>query len=102
MRWFAGAGLFDLDEAAELLNFGVCLGFMAVNLSVVGNYCVRHRERRFTRVWANLMCPLAGFVICFYTWLSIALAIRLGALWTVAGIQYLAAQTGGFRRKLSA
>jgi hypothetical protein len=27
--------------------------------------------------------------------------MRLGALWTVAGILYLAIQTGGFRRNLN-
>ena len=98
-----GAALLDLDEAAELVNFGACLGFMAVNLAVLGHYFVRRRERAISRLWANLICPLAGFVICFYIWLSISpLAMRLGAVWTVVGLLYLAVQTGGFRRKLSA
>lgn len=97
-----GAILLDLDQAAEVVNFGACLGFMAVNLSVLGHYYLRRRERSASRVWANLICPLAGFVICFYIWLSISpLAMRLGALWTVAGIVYLAVQTGGFRRNLN-
>lgn len=97
-----GAALLDLDEAAEVVNFGACLGFMAVNLSVLSHYFMRRRERSVSRIWGNLICPVAGFVICFYIWLSISpLAMRLGALWTVAGILYLAVQTGGFRRKLS-
>ncbi len=97
-----GAALLDLDEAAEVVNFGACLGFMAVNLSVLSHYFMRRRERGISRLWANLICPVAGFVICFYIWLSISpLAMRLGAVWTVAGILYLAVQTGGFRRKLS-
>ena len=97
-----GAILLDLDQAAEVVNFGACLGFMAVNLSVLGHYYLRRRERGASRVWSNLICPIAGFVICFYIWLSISpLAMRLGALWTVAGILYLAVQTGGFRRNLS-
>jgi putrescine importer len=97
-----GAILLDLDQAAEVVNFGACLGFMAVNLSVLGHYYLRRRERRASRVWSNLICPIAGFVICFYIWLSISpLAMRLGALWTVAGILYLAVQTGGFRRNLN-
>jgi len=98
-----GGVLLDLDQAAELVNFGACLGFMAVNLSVLSHYFVRRRERGVSRLWANLVCPLAGFVICFYIWLSISpLAMRLGALWTVAGVLYLAGQTSGFRRKLNA
>lgn len=97
-----GGVLLDLDQAAELVNFGACLGFMAVNLSVLSHYFVRRGERGVSRLWANLVCPLAGFVICFYIWLSISpLAMRLGALWTMAGILYLAVQTGGFRRKLN-
>jgi amino acid transporter len=97
-----GAILLDLDQAAEVVNFGACLGFMAVNLSVLGYYFLRRRERGISRLWANLICPIAGFVICFYIWLSISpLAMRLGAVWTVAGILYLAVQTGGFRRNLN-
>jgi amino acid transporter len=97
-----GAILLDLDQAAEVVNFGACLGFMAVNLSVLGHYYLRRHERGVARVWSNLICPIAGFVICFYIWLSISpLAMRLGALWTVAGILYLAVQTGGFRRNLN-
>jgi amino acid transporter len=98
-----GAILLDLDQAAEVVNFGACLGFMAVNVSVLGHYFVRRRERRASRLWANLICPVAGFAICFYIWLSISpLAMRLGAVWTVAGLLYLAVQTGGFRRNLNA
>ena len=97
-----GALLLDLDQGAELVNFGACLGFMAVNLSVLGHYFVRLRQRSASRIWVNLVCPVLGFAICFYIWLSISpLAMRVGALWTVAGIVYLAAQTGGFKRKLN-
>jgi amino acid transporter len=97
-----GALLLDLDKAAEVVNFGACLGFMAVNLSVLGHYYVRRRERGLSCLWTNLVCPLLGFAICFYIWLSISsLAMQLGAMWAAAGIVYLAVQTGGFRRKLS-
>lgn len=95
-----GGVLLDLDQAAEVVNFGACLGFMAVNLSVLSHYFVGRRERSIRRLWANLVCPLAGFVICFYIWLSISpLAMRLGAAWTLAGILYLAVQTSWFRRR---
>ena len=97
-----GGLVFDLDQSAELVNFGACLGFMAVNLSVLGHYFVRLRQRSGSGAWTNFVCPVLGFVICFYIWLSISpLAMRVGALWTAAGIAYLAVQTGGFRRKLS-
>ncbi len=97
-----GAMLLDLDQGAELVNFGACLGFMAVNLSVLGHYFVRLRQRGVSRIWANVICPALGFAICFVIWLSISpLAMRVGALWTVAGLLYLGVQTGGFKRKLS-
>ncbi len=97
-----GALLVDLDRGAELVNFGACLGFMAVNLSVLGHYFVRLRQRSGARVWANVACPVLGFAICFYIWLSISpLAMRVGALWTAVGITYLAVQTRGFRQSLN-
>ena len=97
-----GALLLNLDQSAELVNFGACLGFMAVNLSVLGHYFVRLQHRRGFRIWTNLVSPALGFAICFYIWMSISsLAMRVGALWTAVGITYLAVQTGGFKRKLS-
>ncbi len=98
-----GGGLiFDLDTGAELVNFGACLGFMAVNLSVLAHYFIRLRQRDRAGMWANLVCPILGFAICFDIWLSISpLAKRVGAVWTLLGIAYLAVQTGGFKRKLT-
>jgi putrescine importer len=97
----AGALLLDLDQAAELVNFGACLGFMAVNLAVLGYYFVRQRERCISRLWANLFCPLAGFLVCFCIWLSIShLAMRVGILWTIAGTLYFVIRTGSFKRKM--
>jgi putrescine importer len=71
-------------------------------VSVISHYFVRLGERSGAHIWTNLVCPVLGFAICFYIWLSISpLAMRVGAWWTVAGIVYLAVQTGGFKRKLS-
>jgi amino acid transporter len=96
-----GALLLDLDEGAELVNFGACLGFMAVNLSVPGHYFWRLGKRGTALIWTNLLSPLLGFAICFYIWLSISpLAMRVGAVWTIIGLIYLAMQTRGFRRAL--
>ena len=98
----AGGLLFDLDTGAELVNFGACLGFMAVNLSVLAHYFVRLRQRNGAGIWANLVCPILGFAICFYIWLSISLlAMRVGAVWTAAGIAYLIMQNGRFKRKVT-
>jgi putrescine importer len=78
--------LLDLDKAAELVNFGACAGFMFVNLSVIAHYFVRLR-----RGWlASLLSPAIGFLICLWIWLSVSpLAMRVGALWSLAGVGYL-------------
>jgi amino acid transporter len=78
--------LLDLDKAAELVNFGACAGFMAVNLSVIGWYFVRQRRGW----WASLVSPAIGFAVCLWIWLSVStLAMKVGALWTLAGVLYL-------------
>ncbi len=97
-----GALLLDEDRSGELVSFGACFGLMAVNLSVLGHYFIRLRQRSGSQIWTNLICPLLGFAICFYMWLSASLlAMQVGALWVAAGIGYLALQTSGFKRKLS-
>jgi len=81
------AGLvLDLDKAAELVNFGACAGFMVVNLSVIGHYFFRLRRGW----WGALVAPSIGFLICLWIWLSVSsLAMKVGAVWTVAGVAYL-------------
>jgi putrescine importer len=82
--------LLDLDKAAELVNFGACAGFMVVNLCVIGHYFVRRRERRSVSAWRYLVSPAIGFLVCLWIWLSVSpLAMKVGALWSLAGIAYL-------------
>lgn len=85
-----GALLLDLDKAAELVNFGACAGFMAVNLSVIGCYFFRRNARHLSGLWKYLISPLIGFSVCLWIWLSVSpLAIRVGLLWSLAGVLYL-------------
>jgi putrescine importer len=85
-----GALLLDLDKAAELVNFGACAGFMAVNLSVIGCYYFRRGDRRLSGFWKYFISPLIGFSVCLWIWLSVSpLAIRVGLLWSLAGVLYL-------------
>jgi amino acid transporter len=82
--------LLDLDKAAELVNFGACAGFMVVNLSVIGHFFVRRKERGLARSWRYLTSPAIGFLICLWIWLSVSsLAMKVGALWSLAGVLYL-------------
>ena len=85
-----GGLLLNLDKAAELVNFGACAGFMIVNLSVIGHYYVRLRRNPLT----SLVWPAVGFLICLWIWFSVStLAMKVGALWTAAGVAYLVFQT---------
>lgn len=84
--------LLDLDKAAELVNFGACAGFMAVNLSVIGHYFVRRRERSNFALLTNLVSPVIGFLVCLWIWLSVSsLAMKVGTIWSIAGVIYLLA-----------
>jgi amino acid transporter len=81
----AGLAL-DLDKAAELVNFGACAGFMVVNLSVIGHYFVLQRRGW----WRYLLSPTIGFLVCLWIWLSVSpLAMKVGGLWSLAGLVYL-------------
>jgi len=81
-----GGLLLNLDKAAELVNFGACAGFMIVNLSVIGHYRIRLRSNWFT----SLVSPAIGFLVCLWIWFSVStLAMKVGALWILAGIAYL-------------
>ena len=83
--------LLDLDKAAELVNFGACAGFMAVNCSVVAHYFIRRRQRRRLDLWRYFISPAIGFAVCLWIWFSVSpLAMKVGALWSLVGVLYLA------------
>lgn len=86
------ASLFlSLDDAAELTNFGACAGFMAVNLSVISHYFFRKKDRNGKAFVTSLVFPVLGFGVCLWMWLSVSmLAMRVGAIWSAAGVLYLA------------
>ena len=90
-----GAMLMDLNEAAQLVNFGACLGFMAVNVAVFNLYFVRLRRRRGAEFLKNLAAPCLGFLICFCIWLSISeRAMIVGICWSALGVLYHLAGRG--------
>ncbi len=93
-----GALLLKYTEAAELVNFGAFIGFMAVNLCVIRHYWLGNRERRL----ADLLLPALGFVVCLYIWLHLSgLALMMGALWMAIGVIYLVWLTRGFKHEIT-
>jgi putrescine importer len=96
---FIGALLIGFQLVVELVNFGAFVGFILVNLSVIGHYYVRLHRRGGARFWANLVLPALGVIVCTYVWTSLSpRAIVVGFCWLALGVVYLAILTRGFRR----
>jgi amino acid transporter len=96
-----GASFLKFGEAAEVINFGAFVGFIAVNLAVIRHYFLRLRQRSGKELLLNLVCPGLGFGICFYIWLNLSrFSLKLGAAWMALGFMYLLILTRGFRRDL--
>jgi amino acid transporter len=92
-----GALLLQYAEAAELVNFGAFIGFMAVNLCVIQHYW----RQSHARPLADLLLPALGFAVCLYIWLHLSwLALALGGAWMLLGAVYLAWLTRGFKTKI--
>ena len=84
-----GPLIMNLDQAAQFVNFGACLGFMFVNLSALLR---ARREWRAGKGQATaVFVPAAGLLVCTYIWLSLSpAAMKLGAGWCLVGLVYLA------------
>ena len=96
----AGALILKYTEAAELVNFGAFLGFIAVNLCVIRHYWLRLGLRKGGQVYSHLLLPALGSVVCIYIWAHLSrFALALGALWLALGFLYLCLLTRGFKKK---
>jgi putrescine importer len=99
---FFGAQILSYETAAEILNFGAFLGFMGVNLAVIGEFWVRRRGGQDRSFVADLALPFLGFLFCTAIWLGLASPAKIaGSIWLVAGLGVLIAHTRGFRQSLS-
>ncbi len=97
-----GGFFLSFQLAAEAVNFGALLGFMAVNLSVVGHCFIRERERGASALLSSLLLPAGGFLVCFYIFLNLSSTAKwVGIVWCVIGLCLLTYLTGGFRVKLN-
>ncbi len=96
-----GALALRYSEAAELVNFGALLGFMAVNLCVWRLFFWLRGERTGRHFWVNLLLPLLAFAVCLVIWSNLSrFALWLGAAWIAVGVIYLVFLTRGFKRRL--
>ena len=86
------------DLIGELLNFGVSLGFMGVNLATIRQFYFLPQKGRKRSVTRDLLVPALGFAFCLVIWLGLgSLAKVVGVIWFAIGLVYLAVRTRGFR-----
>ena len=89
----AGAILIGYERAAELLNFGAFLAFLAVNAAVI-----RQVRRRPEIRLADAVVAAGGFCFCFAIWISLPAPAKIaGGIWLALGILYSGVRTRGFR-----
>jgi amino acid transporter len=97
-----GGVLLSFQLAAEAINFGALIGFMAVNLSVFSHYFLRRGERRGLAILSNLLIPVAGFLVCLYIFLNLSKTAKvIGIIWCLVGLVHACVLTRGFRLKLA-
>jgi len=93
----AASLLLSYELSVELLNFGAFIAFMGVNASALVQGGIGSRWS-----WRNAGPPIAGFLVCFYIWLSLSpTAKTVGGLWLLAGLGYGAAR-GSLKRRPAA
>lgn len=99
---YSGSLFMSYETTAEILNFGAFLGFMGVNLAVIGEFWVRRRggqDRAFVR---DVILPSLGFLFCTGIWLGLASPAKIaGSIWLAVGLGVLVVRTRGFRQELS-
>jgi len=99
MHYIYGEKAFQI--AAQVLNYGAFLGFFAVNLSVIFEYCFRKKPEKFgiLEVWRYILMPLIGMIICGIIFFKLEKNVLIYVTgWMVFGLAYYAFITKGFRQ----
>ncbi|WP_371785661.1 APC family permease [Streptosporangium subroseum] len=88
----------DVATSTSFINFGAFTAFTFVNLSVIALYLRERRAGRRPGILPYVLAPAIGAIVD--VWLLTKLdgnAIRLGLIWLVIGVVYLAYLTRLFR-----
>lgn len=89
----------DVTSATSYINFGGFIAYTFVNLSVIGHYFVKSKERGLKGFILYLVLPLIGAVMCIYMLIHLEkIAIILGVAWTIAGCIYVLILTKGLKQ----
>lgn len=89
-----GVGLFFQSQIANLtvlVNFGALVSFLLLHISVINHYIIREKSKHYFK---HLIMPIIGFAVIAYVLYGMDMAaIKLGSVWIVIGIIYLAVLT---------
>lgn len=89
----------DVTSATSYINFGGFIAYTFVNMSVIGHYFVRSKERGLKGFILYLVLPLIGAIMCIYMLIHLEkIAIILGIAWTIAGCIYVLILTKGLKQ----
>lgn len=93
---------FSLTIACCLINFGALLAFTVVNLSVVGHYFVKNKNRTGGDYIRHLIIPIIGAAYTMYMLINLSgTSIIYGIIWTVLGFIWLAVVSKGFKKSVT-
>lgn len=93
---------FSLTIASCLINFGALLGFTFVNLSAMGHYYFKNKNRTVGDFFRHLIVPLIGAVYAMYMLINLSgTSIIYGLIWLAIGIAWLAYVTKGFNKTVT-
>lgn len=95
-----GVGLFFQSQIANLtvlVNFGALVSFLLLHISVINHYIIRGKSKNYFK---HLFMPIVGFIVIAYVLYGMDIAaIKLGSVWVVLGIIYLAILTLVLKQK---
>ncbi len=93
---YIGTLFFFYEQADELLNCGVFLAFMGVNLASFWQFAVVPQRPRRRRWFADAVMPLLGFAFCLWIWSGLKLPAEIvGETWFLVGLEYCTLKTRG-------
>ena len=93
---FVGSLFINFELAAEMLNFGMFLAFMGVNLAAIRQFYFVPGRGRLLR---DAVVPALGFLFCLGIWWSLATPAKIaGGIWFALGLIYNVVQTRGWRK----
>ncbi len=96
--------IMNFETAAMVLNYGAFLGFFAVNLSVIFEYVIRHRQDEMgpVEIWRFIIMPVLGMFVIGTIFASLDTAVlKWVTLWMAFGLTYYGIITRGFRKVIT-